>query len=137
MGETVESGDLIAAAKQASSSAYAPYSHFLVGAAVLTASGSIYSGSNVENIAHLSTHAEEVAIGAARLAEGDGMRLVAIAVYASRPGDVQVPCSPCGACRQRVVEFDENVEVLFFDDALELRRVAARDLLPYRFTFKA
>jgi cytidine deaminase len=133
---TVEAEKLMVAAEQASAQGYAPYSSFFVGAAVLTAKKSIYSGCNVENIAHLSTHAEEAAIAAARRAEGATMQLVAIAVFARHDG-AHVPCSPCGACRQRLVEFAESVSVLFFDDALGLCCTTAGELLPHRFTFPA
>jgi cytidine deaminase len=128
-------GGIIAAAATASKSAYAPYSGFFVGAAVLTARGTIYSGCNVENIAHLSTHAEEGALSAARLAEGDTLQIVAIAVYAQRSGGQQAPCSPCGACRQRILEFGPDIEVHFFDGRLEPRRVRAHALLPHAFVY--
>jgi cytidine deaminase len=80
--------------------AYAPYSGFLVGAALLTADGRIFPGCNVENISYgLTNCAERVAIGAAVTA---GVReFVAVAVVAASI----VPISPCGACRQVLAEF--------------------------------
>jgi len=80
--------------------AYAPYSKFAVGAAVLAADGRMFAGCNVENLSYgLTNCAERVAIGAA-VAAG-ARELVAVAVVA----DTGVPVSPCGACRQVMAEF--------------------------------
>jgi cytidine deaminase len=91
---------LVGAAWQARDNAYAPYSNFHVGAALLAADGRIFSGCNVENISYgLTNCAERVAMGAAVSA---GVReFLAVAVVA----DTTVPISPCGACRQVLAEF--------------------------------
>lgn len=91
---------LVTAAWQAREAAYAPYSNFAVGAALLAKDGRIFLGCNVENISYgLTNCAERVAIGAAVAA---GVRqFVAVAVVA----DTGVPISPCGACRQVLTEF--------------------------------
>jgi cytidine deaminase len=91
---------LITAAWQARKMAYAPYSNFAVGAALLAADGRVFLGCNVENISYgLTNCAERVAIGAAIAA---GVReFQAVAVVA----DTSVPISPCGACRQVLAEF--------------------------------
>jgi cytidine deaminase len=91
---------LVETAWRARDHAYAPYSNFQVGAALLTADGRIFSGCNVENISYgLTNCAERVAIGAAVAA---GVReFLAVAVVA----DTGVPISPCGACRQVLAEF--------------------------------
>lgn len=94
---------LIEAAIEARSSAYVPYSHFEVGAALL-ADGKIYSGCNIENASFgLTNCAERTAIFKAT---SEGVRHIeAIAVVA----DTEGPVSPCGACRQVIAEFaDEN-----------------------------
>ncbi len=91
---------LVEAAWQARDRAYAPYSNFHVGAALLAADGRIFAGCNVENISYgLTNCAERVAIGAA-IAAGT-REFLAIAVVA----DTGVPISPCGACRQVLAEF--------------------------------
>ena len=91
---------LVAAAWQAREAAYAPYSNFAVGAALLATDGRIFLGCNVENISYgLTNCAERVAIGAA-VAAG-ARKFVAVAVVA----DTGVPISPCGACRQVLAEF--------------------------------
>jgi cytidine deaminase len=91
---------LVEAAWQAREAAYAPYSNFAVGAALLANDGRIFLGCNVENISYgLTNCAERVAIGAAVAA---GVReFLAVAVVA----DTGVPISPCGACRQVLAEF--------------------------------
>jgi cytidine deaminase len=106
-----EKTQLIETAKRALLSAYAPYSQFRVGAAVLTAKGQIFAGCNVENASYgLSICAERNAIATAIMAEkGDTIKLKAIAVVNNQ----DVPCSPCGACRQVIWEFGKDAVVIF------------------------
>jgi cytidine deaminase len=93
---------LVNAAQKAQRNAYAPYSRFPVGAAVLTKNGKIYTGCNVENAAYPSgICAERTAIFKA-VSEGE-RELVAIAVI----GPTEQPLSPCGACRQVMAEFSD------------------------------
>ena len=128
--------ELISDAREAALSAYAPYSSFFVGAIVLCASGKTYVGCNVENVAYpLGVCAEASAIAAARVAEGDAMKILQIVVYALHKKSKQMPCSPCGGCRQRIAEFGENIEVLFFGPELVQMRLPIKQLLPYSFTF--
>ncbi len=119
--------ELIAAAAGAWENAYAPYSHFQVGAAVLTASGEIYAGCNVENASFGGTVcAERNAIGAAVVA--GAKEIVAITVYT----DTDVPTPPCGICRQVIAEFGEV-------NVLSVTREGAEviwtldEILPHRF----
>ncbi len=97
---TMDWDSLVTAAWQAREAAYAPYSDFAVGAALLGADGRIFLGCNVENISYgLTNCAERVAVGAAVAA---GVRsFQAVAVVA----DTSIPISPCGACRQVLAEF--------------------------------
>ncbi len=100
--------ELIDAALAARSAAYAPYSNFHVGSAVLTADGNIFSGVNVENASYgLTICAERVAVTSA-IAAGS-RELVAVAV--ATPGGH----SPCGACRQVLAEFGGQMQVLLVD----------------------
>ncbi len=118
---------LIESAIEARRWAYAPYSGYAVGAALLSASGRIYDGVNVENAAYPNTIcAERVAIFKA-VSEGE-REFIAIAVATSNAG------APCGACRQVLSEFGLDIVVLIVDDQ---RRVVAEtsvgELLPRAF----
>jgi cytidine deaminase len=91
---------LFEAARQARENAYAPYSRFLVGAAILTPEGEIYSGCNVENAAYpQGAGAEAGAIAA--MARAGRRKIAEILVI----GDGEGLCTPCGGCRQRIREF--------------------------------
>lgn len=99
---------LKAAALSARTRAYAPYSRFLVGAAALTESGEVFTGCNVENASFgITICAERVTLSSA-VAAGH-LRFRAIAVCA------HPLASPCGSCRQFIVEFGDSIEVLSFD----------------------
>lgn len=114
--------------------AYAPYSGFHVGAALRAASGRSYSGCNIENASFSVTGcAERNAIAAAVAAEGPSFRLAAIAVVALNAQGDALPVTPCGACRQALVEFGEDAEVGFNGPAGGWQTVSAGELLPYRF----
>jgi cytidine deaminase len=119
---------LIAAAKAAQRNAHAPYSKFRVGAALLTKSGKIYTGVNVENASYgLTNCAERVAIGKA-VSEGH-RQFQAIAVVAP-----SAALSPCGACRQVMAEFGECVVICA--DSRNTRRLKIHllsELLPHSF----
>jgi cytidine deaminase len=120
---------LFEAAKAAQAKAYAPYSHFNVGAALRTPSGAIFSGCNVENAAYpQGACAEACAIGAMALA---GERRIAEMLVI---GDGEGLCTPCGGCRQRIREFasaDTPVHIAG-PDGLRLTLTLA-ELLPYSF----
>jgi len=90
--------------------AYAPFSHFRVGAALLTSKGEVFVGCNVENSSYGMTNcAERTAIFAAVAKSGPKLNIRAIAVV----NDQDVPCSPCGACRQVIYEFGPEATVVF------------------------
>ena len=100
--------ELVRVAIEARQWAYAPYSHYLVGAALLADSGRIYSGVNVENAAYPNgTCAERTAVFKA-VSEGE-RRFSAIAVVTANGG------TPCGACRQVLSEFSSEMQVLIAD----------------------
>jgi len=119
---------LIQTARQARRNAYAPYSHYAVGAAVLAKSGKIYSGCNIENAAYPSgLCAERVAVFKA-VSEGE-RELIALAVVTSNAG------SPCGACRQVFSEFaQDDAEIILADDSgREHKKFRLKEFLPNRF----
>lgn len=119
---------LIAAARAARRNAYAPYSKFRVGAALLTKGGKVYTGANMENASYgLTICAERIAIGQA-VSEGH-RKFPAIAIVAPGPNP-----TPCGACRQVLAEFGECVVICA--DARHPRRVRLyllSELLPSAF----
>ena len=121
---------LLAAARKALHRAYARYSNFRVGAAVLTEQGEIFQGCNVENASYgLTICAERAAIFTA-VQETKGPKL-AIRAVAVVNGD-ELPCSPCGACRQVIFEFGENAIVIFKNQRGYVQQ-RITDLLPESF----
>jgi cytidine deaminase len=131
---------LIAAARGCCRQSHSPYSGIRVGAAVRSASGAVYLGTNVENAAYpLGNCAEVSAIAAGVQAEGAGFRLAEIAVWATDPDGRTLACSPCGGCRQRIREFATSgaVTIHFPWREGEVRTVALDDLLPFAFFLPA
>jgi len=125
-----ERQSLLAAAREALQRAYARYSNFRVGAAVLTEQGEIFAGCNVENASYgLTICAERSAIfTAVQSTKAPKLAIRAVAVV---NGD-DVPCSPCGACRQVIFEFGENATVIFKGQH-EYQEMSIADLLPENF----
>jgi cytidine deaminase len=123
----MDRNELIRLAREAREQAYAPYSHFAVGAALLGASGRVYTGCNVENVSYgLTVCAERVAVFKA-VSEGE-REFEAIAVVTSSG------VTPCGACRQVLSEFGPGMEVIAAwtdSDACEVYPL--RKLLPHSF----
>ena len=142
--------DLARAAEAAAHHAYAPYSRFYVGAAVLLASGEhedepgpgageaageIVSGCNVENASYrLTSCAEQTAIAAAVARFGPGIRIAAVAVH----NLADVACQPCGACRQTIAEFAAPEAIILFPGKDGRRDTCTlADLLPSTFKLTA
>lgn len=126
---TMTDADLFAAAEAVRERAYAPYSKFSVGAAILADDGNVYVGCNIENAAYPVGNCAEASAIAAMIA-GGGRRIRRI--YVTGPGDV--PVTPCGGCRQRIREFaDPDVVVISHGvDGAPLEQTVAQ-LLPYSF----
>lgn len=95
--------ELRAAAREIALYAYAPYSQYRVGAALLLNDGSLVTGCNVENVSYrLTCCAEQSAVVRAVAEHGPGMRIIAVTVANA---DASLACQPCGACRQTLAEF--------------------------------
>ena len=119
---------LMQAALDARSKAYAPYSGFFVGAAVMCGDGSVYTGCNVENASYpCGICAERTAVSKA-VSEGK-RRFVMIAVA----GSSAEKCTPCGICRQFLYEFAPDMTVLCGNDSGEYDELTVSDLLPRGF----
>lgn len=120
--------ELIEAARKYRENSYSPYSHFKVGAAVLTKDGKVYGGCNIENSSYgLTNCAERTAIFKA-VSEGE-REFAALAVIADTDG----PCSPCGACRQVIADF-RIPRIIMANLRGEVKVVTLSELLPFAFS---
>ena len=140
-GATIPDRDaLIAAAEAASAQAYAPYSHFHVGAALAFADGSVVTGCNVENASYGLTLCAETVAAARAMNEGRRGGLIAVAIVggstASDAGAAQSPVTPCGRCRQVLAELaslDGTDPVVWCGGGKEVLELRLSALLPYAF----
>ncbi len=125
--------ELIAAAERARQAAYAPYSHFAVGAALLCADGAVFAGCNVENASYpLGNCAERTAIFAAVAAGKREFQALAI-VGGNENTPADTLCPPCGACRQVIREFCAPDFPIFLKDGNEIVKRTLSELLPDSF----
>lgn len=123
----MDAKELIKMAIEARQNAYAPYSHFAVGAALLAESGRVYTGCNIENASYgLTCCAERNAIFAAVGAGERRFKMLAVAA------DSPEPVAPCGACRQVIAEF--GIPLVVMGNLKEATKtMTAEELLPYGF----
>ncbi|MGB2980155.1 MAG: cytidine deaminase [Candidatus Zixiibacteriota bacterium] len=120
--------ELIEKAKRARLKAYAPYSNFKVGAALLTKSGKVYTGANVENSTFgLTVCAERIAVFKA-VNRGDNSFVKIIVVTDKNP-----PVTPCGACRQVLSEFAKDLKIVCANLKGKVERYTLKELLPEAF----
>jgi cytidine deaminase len=134
---------LLAAAREARARAYAPYSRFRVGAAILTRAGRVYAGCNVENASYGATLCAERAAVAAMVAAGDRDPVACVVLTGARAGGAggaggAAPASPCGICRQVLSEFASEMKLLLASEDARGRVVARKTahlttLLPHSF----
>ena len=131
--------DVILAARQATEHAYAPYSGFYVGAAVLLANDELISGSNQENASSpVGNCAERVTLSAAS-AQHPGVAIKTLAISSNSQGRKREPISPCGMCRQTILEYEERFRqpiniLLTGEDDTVIQLSSVEDLLPLPFT---
>ncbi len=126
---------LMSLAVEARKKAYAPYSGFRVGAALLAASGKVYTGCNIENAAYTPTNCAERTAFFKAVSEGE-REFVAIAVTGGAGEEPAPLCTPCGVCRQVMMEFcDRDFRVILGNNE-EIRCVTLGDLLPLSFSPK-
>ncbi len=132
--------NLVNLAREATHRSYAPYSHFYVGAAILLSNGEVVTGANQENAAYPSgTCAERSACYYAGATYPDAkFEAIAIAARNSNGEFVEDPCSPCGACRQALLQYEllagKGVKVLLVGRDKIYRMDSIRSLLPFAFT---
>ena len=124
----MDNTQLIKLAQEAAKKAYAPYSGFNVGAALLCKSGNVYTGCNVENTSYgASNCAERTAVFKA-VSEGE-REFVKIAIVSEKGGLT----FPCGICRQVLSEFMPNGRIVLYSDEQGIKEFALNELLPYAF----
>lgn len=128
---TIDEQQLINAAKEVRPNAHAPYSGYRVGAALVDDTGAMHTGCNVENAAFPEgTCAEANAIGS--MVAAGGKRIVAIAAVGGSD-DIEA-CTPCGGCRQSILEFaDENTRIILIGDGNQVDSYTIDELLPAAF----
>lgn len=123
-----EEDRLVQASLDVRAHAYAPYSEFRVGAALLTADGTIFTGCNVENVTYgMTTCAEQTAVLKA-VSEGH-RRFVRIAVCT----DKSPPATPCGLCRQMLAEFCDDIGIILVNTAGDREYTRLSDIFPHPF----
>jgi cytidine deaminase len=123
---------LIEEARKARQRAYAPYSRFQVGAALLGTDGNVYPGCNVENGSFgLTLCAERAAVGSA--VASDCRDFHALAIYSET--DDESPITPCGACRQVLAEFNPFLTIICANEKESTRVFRLDELLPFHFEF--
>ena len=125
--------ELYALAEQARNKAYAPYSHFTVGAALLTKSGKVYLGCNIENAAYGAVNCAERTAFFTAVCEGE-RDFAAIAIAGGRQGERGGTCAPCGICRQVMAEFCEADFEIVLADGDSVRAYRLDELLPLSFS---
>ena len=123
------------AAQKARENSYSPYSHFRVGAALLTKSGKVYTGCNIENAGYSATNcAERTAIFKA-VSEGE-RDFEALAIIGGREGETAEFCAPCGICRQVISEFCGKDFKIILGNEEKYKIYTLDSLLPLAFTDK-
>lgn len=127
--------ELIAQAKKARERAYAPYSNFRVGAALVTKDGKIYHGCNIENAGYSATNCAERTAFFRAVYDGEREFSKIAVVGAPRGVDADLLTAPCGVCRQVMMEFcdPETFTIIMPDGKCGIIEILLKDLLPYGF----
>lgn len=125
---------LIEAAKAVRKNAHAPYSNYFVGAAIVDDRGELHSGCNVENAAYPEGNCAEANAIGAMVASG-GNKISQIAAVGGT--DELEFCTPCGGCRQSILEFsDENTQIILIDEDGQIKKYSIDELLPMAFRLR-
>ena len=130
----IEDKDLIKQALEARKKSYSPYSHFQVGAAILTEDGEVYTGCNIENAAFSPTNCAERTALFKAVSEGK-RKFVKIAIVGGREGAVVDYCPPCGVCRQVIREFvnPKQFQIILAKSETQYKEYTLSQLLPEDF----
>jgi cytidine deaminase len=134
--ENMDNLELLEEAKKARLKAYTPYSNFKVGAALLTKSGKVYLGCNIENATYTPTNCAERTAFFKAVSEGE-REFEKIAIVGAKDGeDANVICSPCGVCRQVMMEFcdPKEFQIILANGENTCRVMTLEELLPCGFS---
>ena len=123
--------ELVETAADTMKNAYAPYSGFKVGAALLAENGAVYSGCNTENASYPAGICAERAALAAAVTAGE-RKFLKLAIVGGKSGVITDFCTPCGICRQALSEFGGDTEILLFNGR-NIKKYRLSDLLPESF----
>ena len=126
--------ELVKAAFDAMGKAYAPYSGYTVGAALLSKSGTLYTGCNVESASYSPTNCAERTAFFKAISEGE-REFSKIAIVGGKQGNVTDMFMPCGVCRQVMAEFcDDDFEIIVALTPDDFKSFALKELLPFGFS---
>lgn len=127
--------ELMQKAIDAMKNAYAPYSKFLVGAALLSKNGKVYTGCNVENSSYGVTNCAERTALFSAIADGE-REFCAIAIAGGKNGEIIDFCPPCGVCRQALAEFcDEDFKIYLYNGK-KIKEYKFSKILPLQFELR-
>ena len=129
----MNSKTLIEKAIEAMEKSYSPYSDFKVGAALLTKSGRVFTGCNIENASYSPTNCAERTAFFKAISEGE-KEFTAMAVVGGKGGEITSFCSPCGVCRQVMAEFCEKDFMIILFDGKLTKAYSLEKLLPESFS---
>lgn len=130
----MKNSELVKKAKEAAKHAYAPYSDFTVGAALLTKSGKVYLGCNIENASFSPTNCAERTAFYKAISDGE-RDFEKIAIVGGKSLDFKNFCTPCGVCRQVMSEFcNKDFTIILGKNSEELKELTLEELLPGAFT---
>ena len=134
MANNFNTSQLIGEAIAAMQYSYSPYSHFRVGAALLTKSGKIYRGCNIENAAYTPTNCAERTAFFKAVSEGE-LKFEAICIVGGKNGKLEEYAPPCGVCRQVMMEFcdPETFQIILATDETHYTEFTLKELLPLGF----
>ena len=128
-GPPPDVAELLGQAREVRERAYVPYSRFRVGAVVVTADGQRFEGANVENASYRLTSCAEQSAISAMASSGSRGPITAVAVIA----DGDAPCTPCGACRQTILEFGPDAVIHASGEGGRTLTTTIGELLPHSF----
>lgn len=130
----IKESQLVEMALEAREASYSPYSNFKVGAALLTTTGKVYKGCNIENAAYTPSNCAERTAFFKAISEEDD-KFISIAIVGGNDSKALEYCAPCGVCRQVMMEFCdyENFKIILAKSVNEYRTFSLKELLPLGF----